>query len=270
MKLKELIQIIEEKYPVSLAYDWDNVGLMVGDTNQEIQRVLTVLEIDENVVQEAIQHKVDLIITHHPFLFQKLNKIHTDDEKGRLIFQLIKNNIGVYSMHTNYDIAFDGLNDYFMKVMGFTNYETFDYVTAPSGYSELYHNQTPGLGRICELSKEITLAELCELVKEKLHMNYIRYVGNKNHKIRKVAVITGGAADMFQKAKDAGADVLISGDMKYHVAQDAIVAQMNVIDCGHYETEVIFKEAISLFLEQIPNIQVIKSELDLNPFHIIG
>ena len=269
MILKELIQIIEKKYPLSLAYEWDNVGLMIGDINQDVHRVLTVLEIDEKVVQEAIENKVDLIISHHPFLFHKFNRIHTEDEKGKLIFQLIQNNISVYSMHTNFDIAFDGLNDYFMKVMGFTNYETFDYVDAPSGYSEANENKTPGLGRIVELPKEITLEELCELVKEKFHMNCVRYVGDKNAQIRKVAVITGGAADMFPKAKMAGADAFISGDMKYHNAQDAIVANMNVIDCGHYETEVIFRDAIGEFLEQVPDLTILKSELSINPFQII-
>ena len=107
MKLKTLVRKIETKYPLDLAYDWDNVGLLVGDFDNDIQKVLVVLEANEKVIDEAIQNKVDLIVTHHPFIFKKMNKINTSDLKGKLIHKLIKNGIALYSMHTNFDIAFD-------------------------------------------------------------------------------------------------------------------------------------------------------------------
>ena len=101
MKLKSLIKKIESKYPTNLAYDWDNVGLLLGDKNQDISKVLVCLEANEKIVEEAINNNVDLIVTHHPFIFSKMKKITTSDFKGRLIYKLIKNNIAVYSMHTN-------------------------------------------------------------------------------------------------------------------------------------------------------------------------
>ena len=105
MKLNDLIKKIENKYPLNLAYDWDNVGLLVGDFDNKIKKVLVTLEANESVVEEAIQKNIDLIITHHPFIFRKMNKINTKDLKGRLIHKLIKNDIALYSMHTNFDIA---------------------------------------------------------------------------------------------------------------------------------------------------------------------
>lgn len=365
MKLNDLIKKIENKYPLNLAYDWDNVGLLVGDFDNKIKKVLVTLEANESVVEEAIQKNIDLIITHHPFIFRKMNKINTKDLKGRLIHKLIKNDIALYSMHTNFDIAFDGLNDYFMEVMGFedtkildvTNSETLYKVAvyvpkthelqvrkvlgdAGAGYIGNYSNCTfningigtfkpednanpfignigeieeveevkietivpqnllqktidkmikahpyeevaydiyklenkgnsVGLGRISKLQDSITLKELCNSIKEKLNMEHIRVVGNLNDKINKVAVVTGSGADMFKKAKRSGADVLITGDMKYHDAQDALDIGMNVIDCGHFETEDIFKDAISIYLEDIEGIEVIKSNVNLNPFKII-
>ena len=119
MKLNDLIKKVEKKYPLNLAYDWDNVGLLVGDFDSEVKKILVALEANEKVIDEAIEKNVDLIVTHHPFIFRKMNKINTKDLKGRLIHKLIKNDISLYSMHTNFDIAFDGLNDYFMEVMGF-------------------------------------------------------------------------------------------------------------------------------------------------------
>ena len=332
MLLKTIIKKIESKYPLNLAYDWDNVGLLVGDFDMNVEKVLVVLEANEKVIDEAIENNIDLIITHHPFIFKKMNKINTMDLKGKLIHKLIKNDIALYSMHTNFDIAYDGLNDYFMKLMGFENskvlevtntetlYKLAVYVPnthvdkvknalsdAGAGhignyshcsfssqgigsfkgvissmikahpYEEVAYDiyklenkgNSVGLGRISKLQDSITLKELCNSIKEKLNMEHIRVVGNLNDKINKVAVVTGSGADMFKKAKRSGADVLITGDMKYHDAQDALDIGMNVIDCGHFDTEDIFKDAISIYLEDIEGIEVIKSNVNLNPFKII-
>ncbi|WP_296644743.1 Nif3-like dinuclear metal center hexameric protein [Romboutsia sp. 13368] len=126
-----------------------------------------------------------------------------------------------------------------------------------------------GLGRIATLNESISLRELSIIIKQKLNMEHIRVTGNLNDKISKVAVVTGSGADMFKKAQRNGADVLITGDMKYHDAQDALDIGMNVIDCGHFDTENIFKDAISIYLTNIEEIDVIKSDIDLNPFKII-
>ena len=91
MKLKSLIKTIEAKYPTNLAYDWDNVGLLVGDIEEEISKVLVCLEANEAIVEEAINNNVNLIVTHHPFIFGKMKKITTSDFKGKLIHKLIKN-----------------------------------------------------------------------------------------------------------------------------------------------------------------------------------
>lgn len=365
MLLKTLIKKIESKYPLNLAYDWDNVGLLVGDINMDVKKVLVVLEVNEKVIDEAIENNIDLIITHHPFIFKKMNKINTQDLKGKLIYKLIKSDIALYSMHTNFDIAYDGLNDYFMKLMGFENsqvleitntevlYKLVVYVPtthidkvknaladAGAGHIGNYshcsfstngigsfkplENTNPyigdigkvelveeikietvvpqrilggvisamikshpyeevaydiyklenkgsyvGLGRISKLDKSITLEALCKHIKNKFNIEHIRVIGNLNDKISKVAVVTGSGADMFKKAQRNGADVLITGDMRYHDAQDALDIGMNVIDCGHFNTEDIFKDAIGVYLESIKEIEVIKSNVNLNPFTII-
>ncbi|RDY24628.1 Nif3-like dinuclear metal center hexameric protein [Romboutsia maritimum] len=365
MKLKSLIKKIELKYPLSLAYDWDNVGLLVGDYEMDIKRVLVVLEANEKVIEEAIKNNIDLIITHHPFIFKKINKVNTSDLKGKLIHKLIKNDVALYSMHTNFDIAFDGLNDYFMEIMGFedtkildiTNIETLYKIVvyvptthaenlrkalanAGAGhignyshctfncegigtfkpldgsspfigvngqvekvneikietivpqnilggvissmlkahpYEEVAYDiyrlenkgQSVGLGRLSKLKQNITLEKLSNNIKEKLKMDYIRIVGNFDNEINKVAVVTGSGADMVKKAKRQGAQVIITGDVKYHDAQDALDIGMNIIDCGHFDTEDIFKDVMKRFLDTIDEIEVIKSNINLNPFKTI-
>ena len=100
-------------------------------------------------------------------------------------------------------------------------------------------------------------------------MNHIRVVGDLNTKIKKVAVVTGAGSDMVSLAKSKNCDVIITGDVKYHEAQDALDMGMTIIDCGHFDTEDIFKDAISIYLEDIEGIEVIKSNVNLNPFKII-
>ena len=365
MKLNDLIKQIEKKYPLSLAYDWDNVGLLVGDFESEIKKVLVTLEANENVIDEAIENNVDLIVTHHPFIFKKINKINTKDLKGRLIHKLIKNDIALYSMHTNFDIAFDGLNDYFMEIMGFKNTKILDvtnsqtlyklavYVPkthelvlrdalgeAGAGYIGNYSHctfNTPGigtfkpdentnpfigtvgqieeveevkietivpqsilqktidkmlkahpyeevaydiyklenkgesvgLGRYASLDVQTNLQALCEKIKLKLNMNHIRVVGDLNTKIKKVAVVTGAGSDMVRLAKSKNCDVIITGDVKYHEAQDALDMGITIVDCGHFDTEDIFKDVMKRFLDSVEGVEIIRSEINLNPFIII-
>lgn len=365
MKLKSLIKRIENKYPLDLAYEWDNVGLLIGDIDMDIKKVLVTLEANEKVIDEAINNNIDLIITHHPFIFKKMNKINTLDFKGRLIHKLIKNDIAIYSMHTNFDIANEGLNDYFLEVMGFENLKILDstknetlyklavYVPnshvekvkqslSKSGcghignysdcsfsvegignfkplegtnpfigeqgliesvnetkietivsqkylggaissminahpYEEVAYDiyklenkgKTFGLGRLSKLENSITLGELSNKIKEKLDMKHIRIVGDINTTINKLAIVTGSGADMVKKAHKQGAQVLITGDVKYHDAQDALDMGMCIIDCGHFETENIFKDVMERFMISIEDIDVEASAIDLNPFTII-
>lgn len=365
MKLKSLIKKIEAKYPTNLAYDWDNVGLLVGDAEEEIDKVLVCLEANEAIVEEAINNNVNLIVTHHPFIFGKMKKITTSDFKGKLIHKLIKNNIAVYSMHTNFDIAFDGLNDYFMEVMGFENSKILDVINTETLYKivvyvpkthedkvrealgksgaghignysdctfntdgkgtfrplegtnpfigeldklevvdevkietivpqrilggvisamikahpyeevayDLYKLENKGsavgLGRIAALKESMSLKELSMMIKEKLNMDALRVVGSLDTNIKKVAVVTGSGADLAKKAQRSGADVLITGDVKYHDAQDAIDAGMCIIDCNHFESEDIFKDVMKRFLDDIDDISVIKSRININPFSIL-
>lgn len=365
MNLKSIIKKIEQKYPLNLAYDWDNVGLLVGDLDTDIKKVLVTLEANENVINEAIKEKVNLIVTHHPFIFKKMNKINTSDLKGKLIYKLIKNDIALYSMHTNFDIAFDGLNDYFMNIMGFedskilevtnneilykivvyvpnTHAEKVKNALAKSGaghignyshcsfstegvgnfkplqgsnpfvgseneiitvsevkietivpqkilggvissminshpYEEVAYDlyklenkgNSVGLGRVSKLKEGMTLKQLSSHIKNTLNMDYIRVIGEEENIITKVALVTGSGADMVKKAQRSGAQVMITGDVKYHDAQDALDMGMNIIDCGHFESEDIFKDAIKVFLDNIEEIQVIKSNVNLNPFKIL-
>lgn len=267
MKLKDITKKIENKYPTCLAYDWDNVGLLVGDFDSDVKKVMTVIEANEAVVEEAIEKGVDLIVTHHPFIFGKINRVNTGDFKGNLIHKLIKNDIAVYSMHTNFDIAFDGLNDYFMEVMDFKNTKVLDKIDSNENYCD---GRVYGLGRIGKLEESVSLKQLCEKLKSVLNIECLKVVGDLDKEISKVAVVTGSGSEFAKLAAKEGADVILTGDVKYHEAQDVFDMGMNLVDCGHFDSENIFKDVMYNFLSsELDGVEVIKSETNLNPFKIV-
>lgn len=256
MILNNIIQKIEEKYPLNLAYNWDNVGLLVGDKNSNIEKIVVALEANEKVIDEAINEGVNLIITHHPFLFSKLNKIVKDDFKGNLVHKLIKNDISIYSMHTNFDIAKDGLNDYFLELMNLSSEEVLE---------QTFEND--GLGRIVNIDKN--LKELSLEIKKNLNISDLRVVGNLENTCKKVAIVTGSGSSLMSLCVEKNIDTLITGDVKYHEAQDALDMNLNVIDCGHFGSEDIFKSVMKRFLDNTFNVSVIESRVNLNPFKIL-
>lgn len=121
--LNEVISALEKLAPKHLAETWDNVGLLLGSREEQISKVLCALDLNEEVVEEAIGLGVDCIITHHPFLFKPLKQINLDVASGKIIAKLIKANIAVYAMHTNYDITEGGLNDYLCAGLGLNQIE---------------------------------------------------------------------------------------------------------------------------------------------------
>lgn len=114
----DIMEYLEKIAPLHLAEEWDNPGLIVGSRQQEINRVAICLDATPAVIQGAVEKGVDLIVSHHPFLFKGLKKINKEDDKGKSVYKLIQNNIGVYSAHTNLDAADQGLNSHLAALLG--------------------------------------------------------------------------------------------------------------------------------------------------------
>jgi len=126
IKLKSIIRKLEKKYPQNLKEEWDNVGLILGDSNQEVEKIQISLDVTEEVIENAIKNKTNLIITHHPMIFGSLKKINNQTILGKKILKLLKKNISVYTLHTNLDSAKEGLNDYIVKKLGVQKSEILD------------------------------------------------------------------------------------------------------------------------------------------------
>lgn len=240
IRVRDIVEILEQWAPKEYAYDWDNVGLQIGSLESKVNKVLLTLDVLENVVDEAIKNEINLIIAHHPLLFKALKQINIDDAAGRIIDKLLKHDITVYAAHTNLDVIDGGVSDMLSDRLEIINKK----VLVPSE-----HGSSIGAGRIGELKETISLNEFCVRVKEKLEIPALRVVGELNKKIRKVAVLGGSGEDFINQAKHMGADVYVTGDMTFHEAQDAMAMGLAVIDPGHHVEKVMI-QGVKTYLEK--------------------
>lgn len=226
MLLNDFIKIMEKIAPPKLKEDFDNVGLMVGDRKKEIKKILLALDCTKEVIEEAKELKADLILTHHPLIFKKPSSITTDTLLGSKIIELIKNDINLYSAHTNWDSVKDGINDTIVKMLGMKWEAIMDKV-----------DEDAGIGRVITLEKEMTLKEIIEVTKTALKSNGLRYVGDLEKKISKLAIINGSGQSYLEQARIMGAELVITGDTSYHFASDYREMGISIIDIGHFNSE---------------------------------
>lgn len=223
MKLYEIINIIETAFPKEGAYDWDNVGLLVGDRDSEIKKALLTLDITEATVKEAIEKGCQLILSHHPMMFSGIKQVTCDTAEGRILISAIKNGINIYAAHTNCDVAPSGINAYLAEIFDLENAEFLE---------------ENGLGRIGQIKNPCSLGEFCKRVKSVLKLDFVRFCGDENKIIKTVAIGSGACSDAIPQAIEKGADVMITGDTKYHNMLD-FSKDIAVIDAGHYGTEIV-------------------------------
>ncbi|WP_163194301.1 Nif3-like dinuclear metal center hexameric protein [Clostridium thermarum] len=247
VKLSEIISVIENFAPKEFKEDYDNVGLMVGDRDADISSILVSLDTTLEVIKEAAQNKCELIISHHPLLFRKAATVTEDTLLGKKIRMAIKNNINIYASHTNLDVKANGMNDLLIKLLGFDRGAVMEKSNNPKACSK------DGIGRLVELQEPMSLEALCGKVKEALKLSFIRFTGEKNWQVNKVAVINGSGQDYFNLAARLGADCIISGDTTYHYVSDLYEEGIAVIDAGHYGTEwpamMLFAENLKVLLK---------------------
>lgn len=255
-KVSHCTQLMEQLAPLSYALEWDNSGLNIGNYSQSVTTVLVTLTITEAVVDRAIRESAELIIAHHPLIFRPIKKIRTDFSNGRIIEKVLSHKIAVYCSHTNLDRAPQGLNAWLAEEVGLRDHAVLD--VDPN-------NNEVGLGRI----GDITPQHLKDLVAslEQLWHTKLRYVGEPTHHCRKVAVCGGAGSDLIHLAAMKKADVLITGDVKYHDALEAQEQGLNVIDAGHFATERIMTTKVSeYFRTKLPELKVIESTDGDDPF----
>lgn len=237
--VKEVCDAMAVIAPVQLAETYDNVGLMVGDLRHTVHKMIVGLELTDQLVDCAIENQVDMIVVHHPPIFSPIRHLKNNDPTdviGGRLYRLIRHDIACYAAHTNLDRVDGGLNDYMIERLGLRSIETDVSGPAP-------------ILRVCPIEEQ-SLSTFVNHVKETLELDYILYTGASDKSIKTVAVCTGSGTDFLQDAKASGADVLLTGDLKYHTATMALDMGMAIIDATHYGTEVIVGQLLQRRLEE--------------------
>ena len=257
IKVNNIIKEMELLAPTYLKEDFDNVGLMVGDKNKEVKKVLLALDCTLKVIEEAKKENVELIITHHPLIFKRPSSITTDTLQGKKIIELIKNDISLYSSHTNLDLVENGLNDTIVSILGFDNFKILE---------KNKRDDKAGLGRIVSLNESIQLEDLISKIKKSLNINNLRVVKGKD-KVNKIAIINGSGQDFIGKAVALGADCIITGDTTYHFASDYKEMEISILDVGHFASEQItFFNVMENLKEKFKDVEFITSTVEEDPF----
>lgn len=240
MKVYEILEILNDFAPPSLAYEWDNVGLLCGDAQKEIKKAMVTLDTDYKIVREARENGCELILSHHPILFSGIKKIDYTSPDGLLIRELVESGIALIAAHTNMDTAERGINYELAKRLGLKNTRILE-----------QHTQDPccGLGRVGELEHIITLDEFARTVKTVLDTPYVRVCGDSGKKLLTAAVASGSCSEVIPTARAMGCDVIVTGDMKYHESIDAVNSGIAIIDAGHYPTEKLVTEIFKSIIE---------------------
>lgn len=229
MKAFDIIESLNKWAKPSLIDNWDNSGFLIGNDNKNIKKILIALDLDENILNIAIDENFDMVITHHPLIFKPINKITNNTYDGNLILNIIKKDIILFTAHSNLDLAKEGVNDVLAKKLGLKNLKDLNLVFK----DEIYDY---GYGRIGEV-QEINLMQYLKIVKSKLDVEYLKVYGETDRIVSKIAICGGSGSSFIKDAYRAGAEVYITGDIKYHDGQLGHKLGMTIVDAGHYHTE---------------------------------
>ncbi len=246
MTVRDIYNFLNSIAPFDTQDKFDNSGLLTGSMDKEICKIAVCLDITNDIVGECAKMGADLIVSHHPVIFEKLGCVLKDTP----VYNLVRNDIAAICLHTPVDMAKGGLSDIMYELMGFgtpTGAEVLHVIDEKTGR---------GYGKIAHLEFGISAQYLAETAKDAFNCTTVRFVdGGKT--INTVAVCSGGGSGEVYTAIDKGIDALITGDVKWSAFVDAKNAGLTVVDAGHYHTETIMCGYISdLLTEKFPDAEV--------------
>ena len=251
MKARLIANIIEEFAPLHTQLEWDNAGFCIGSPDAEIKGVLVGFDCTPDLLREAIEVGANMVVTHHPLIFNGVKKINDRDFIGETICLAVKNDIVVYAAHTNADKAAGGVNTLMARRLSLSHPEPLD---------------ETGLCLVGDLSQTMSSAQFIDYVKKCYSLVCLRTSKPLDKGIRKVAVSSGSGSSFISAARAAGADAIITGDVSYHhfFCDDDFM----VLDIGHYESEIdIVSTLLDILQKKLPNFAVSMTIKNNNPIY---
>jgi dinuclear metal center YbgI/SA1388 family protein len=260
--LDAILQKLSELAPLRLAESWDNVGLLVGNRGTYIEQVMTCLTITPEVVQEAIERQVGLLVVHHPLPFKPLARITSDTTTGQMLLSLISHHVAIYSAHTAFDSSREGINAQWASGLGLTNVRPLD-------VSDAGDDESIGSGRYGVLDEPVSLEELARRAMKLVNAPKCRVVESnaaEPSRIRKVAIACGSGGSLLGAAVRRGCDAMITGEATFHTCLEARASGVSLVLTGHFWSERFAMEWLAERLAQeLKGLNTFSSEQDADP-----
>lgn len=262
----QVVELMEQIAPDGLAEEWDNCGLQVGSLNWPVKKIWIALDPLYNVVQAAVSQNVDMVITHHPLLFRPMLAIDVDSPVGKIVETAITSKVAIFAAHTNLDSARQGVNAVLAQTIGLQD------LVPMLPHDPLAFNNNLGMGRIGNLPVDLSLKELAVQIKTRLSSSNVKFAGDPDMLVHQVAVCSGSGSSLLDDFFNTGAEVYVSGDLRYHDARRAEGQGRGIVDVGHFSSEILIVEPL---VEQLSlaiqskgwQIQVESCKLEQDPFN---
>jgi len=256
MKAFEIIRVIDEFAPPAIQESWDNSGLCIGDLDSEVDSVLLALDCTPEIIDEAISCGSQMIITHHPLIFKGIKQISNSTLLGKMINKIIKNNLIIYSAHTNADKVLSGVSGIMAARLGLGN---IDFLRKDT-------NGESGMGIIGDLETPADFVQILKIVKKNFNPGVLKCSKPIDGKISRIALCGGSGSSLIENAREAGAQLFITGDLSYHYF--FCEKGFMIMDIGHYESEYGLLELLkSVLTKKISTFAVRIAEKNTNPIH---
>lgn len=245
VRVIDILNWIDSYAPFHYAASWDQCGLQVGDPQSEVTRTLVALDPTSRVLSEAEELKCQCLVSHHPLLFQPLKTLRFDEYPGALVARAVKSGIHMIAVHTNLDAALGGTNHFLAALFGIRDVQPLEVDKSLQGEPRYL-----GMGGVGLLEEVLSLKSLMEKAQRVLGLEKIKAVGDPSRNLRRVAFCTGSGGSLIGKAVESGADVYLTGDIKYHEAQRALETGLAVVDIGHFASERIIVAPLAAYLRE--------------------
>ncbi|MCM1514644.1 MAG: Nif3-like dinuclear metal center hexameric protein [Anaeroplasma bactoclasticum] len=256
MKLKKIIETLEKMYPSQLAshFDVGKIGLQFGDKNADVYKIMVALDGTSTVVQEAVDKQVGLLLIHHPFLFTPMLSLDYQSVLGQKMRNVFSHQLNIYAMHTNFDVAMNGMNDLLAQKIGLKD--------VVASKPEIDQSCFIRMGTI----EDTDLGTFARRVKDQLGEQAIRVVGTPTQMIHKVGIVGGAGCSELQQAIQQGCDCFVTGEIKHNYAIDAMENGLALIEVSH-SVEALCKAYLKEKLECLfEGVEIIVSESEKPPF----
>ena len=282
VKLRELIDALQRIAPLGIAESWDNVGLLVGDPASSIGKVMTCLTLNDGVLSEAIDRKIGLVVSHHPIPFRPLTRITTEDPTGRILWRAMQHSIAIYSPHTAWDNAHEGINRQLAGLLQLGNLRPL-VPLMHSENSQRGNSQTGkvnqgtsldapmerelGCGVIGEFAKPVRIDDLVERLGVGIRGMSVRCTDNGERLVNRIGIVCGSGGSMLGKAAGERCDLFLTGEATYHQCLEADARGVALLMIGHFASEAFsMRKLAELLAHAFPQIEVGASESESSIF----